>query len=93
MPELEIGMMKRFAFVYLMQDDPERVAEIAPKHVNYWHSLSLPEYAGGPFADQSGGLITFVAEDHETAADFARDDPFMRKNLLAQCWLKEWVNE
>lgn len=85
--------MKRFAFVYLMQDEPERIAEIAPKHVSYWHSLSLPEYAGGPFADQSGGLITFAAEDHEAAADIARDDPFMRENLLAQCWLKEWVNK
>ena len=85
--------MKRFAFVYLMQDEPERIAEIAPKHVNYWHNLSLPEYAGGPFADQSGGLITFAAGDHEAAADFARDDPFMRENLLAQCWLKEWVNK
>jgi uncharacterized protein YciI len=85
--------MKRFAFVYLMQDDPERVAEIAQKHVSYWHSLSLPEYAGGPFADRSGGLITFAAEDHEAAADFARDDPFMHENLMAQCWLKEWVNK
>jgi hypothetical protein len=86
-------MMKRFAFVYLMQDEPARVAEIAPKHVGYWHSLSLPEYEGGPFVDRSGGLITFAAENHEAAADFAREDPFMRENLLAQCWLKEWENE
>ncbi|UCG23809.1 MAG: hypothetical protein JSW55_16995 [Chloroflexota bacterium] len=86
-------MMKRFAFVYLMQDEPERVADIAPKHVAYWQSLSLPLYAGGPFADRSGGLITFAAENHEVAADFAREDPFMRESLLDQCWLKEWAIE
>lgn len=85
--------MKRFAFVYLMQDEPERVADIAPKHVEYWQNLSLPEYDGGPFADRSGGLITFAAENYEVAADFAREDPFMHENLLDQCWLKEWVIE
>ena len=85
--------MKRFAFVYLMQDEPERIAHVAPKHVDYWHRLSPPEYAGGPFSDRSGGLIIFAAENHEAAADMAREDPFMRENLLAQCWLKEWVAE
>ena len=85
--------MKRFAFVYLMQDEPERVSHVAPKHVDYWQNLSLPEYSGGSFADRSGGVIIFAAESHESAADIAREDPFMRENLLAQCWLKEWANE
>ena len=85
--------MKCFAIVYLMHEEAERVAEIVPLHVNSWRNLALPEYAGGPFADKSGGLITFAAEDHDTAADFVRDDPFMSENLLDQCLLKEWVKE
>ena len=85
--------MKRFAFVYLMQDEPDRIAEIAPKHVTYWQHLSLPEYSGGPFNDRSGGLIIFAAEGHDAAADYVREDPFMIENLLDQCWLKEWVND
>lgn len=85
--------MKRFAFFYQMQDEPERVAQFAPEHIQYWLDLSPPEYLGGPFADRSGGLITFAAENHDAAADIAHEDPFMRENLLAQCWLKEWVTE
>ena len=85
--------MKRFAFVYLMQDEPKHVAEIAPKHVDYWRSLSLPDYSGGPFDDRSGGLITFSAEDHEEASGYVREDPFMSEDLLDRCWLKEWIIE
>ncbi len=85
--------MKRFAFVYLMQDEAKHVAEIAPKHVEYCRILSLPDYSGGPFDDRSGGLITFSAEDHEAASGYVREDPFMSEDLLDRCWLKEWVIE
>ena len=85
--------MKRFAFVYLMSDDRERIVQTVSDHVGYWKDLSLPDYAGGPFADRSGGLITFSAENHEAAANFVQADPFMGKDLLAQCWLKEWEME
>ena len=52
----------RVAYVYFMSDDPDRVRAVAPQHAAYWHSLTLPAYLGGRFADRSGGLITFEAE-------------------------------
>ena len=59
----------RFAFVYFMKPEPERVRAIAPRHAAYWQGLALREYRGGPFADRSGGLITFEAESPEEAKE------------------------
>lgn len=48
---------------------------------------------GGPFADRSGGPITFRAESLEEAERLAREDPFARADLIAEGWVKEWVRE
>src|SRR4029450_12491324 len=53
------GAAMRFVYCYSMKDDPAAVRELAPKHAAYWHELGLAEYIGGPFADRSGGLISF----------------------------------
>jgi hypothetical protein len=52
----------RFLYFYLMKDAPARVQATAPGHAAYWHDLGLRDYLGGPFADRSGGLITFHAD-------------------------------
>jgi uncharacterized protein YciI len=52
--------------------------------------LDLPDYLGGPFAERSGGLITFEARSVEETEQLAADDPFVREGLLASRWLKEW---
>lgn len=83
----------RFAHVYLMAEDPDRVRAVAPQHAAYWQGLDLPNYLGGPFADRSGGLITFEARAVEEAEQLAVDDPFVREGLLATRWLKEWQVE
>jgi uncharacterized protein len=80
----------RFTYIYLMADDPDRVQAVAPDHAAYWHRLDLSNYLGGPFADRSGGLITFEAGSVEEAEQLAADDPFAREGLLASHWLKEW---
>ena len=80
----------RFAYVYLMAKDPDRVREVGPQHAAYWQGLDLPNSLGGPFADRSGGLITFEARSVEEAEQLAADDPFVREGLLASRWLKEW---
>jgi uncharacterized protein YciI len=80
----------RFAYVYLMAEDPDRVRAVAPQHAAYWQGLDLPNYIGGPFADRSGGLITFEARSVEEAEQLAADDPFLREGLLATRSLKEW---
>jgi uncharacterized protein YciI len=58
--------------------------------VEYWHGLNLKEYRGGPFADLTGGLITFVVDEAGEAASAVEGDPFVREGLLEAFWLREW---
>ena len=81
----------RFAYVYFMKDDPERVRDVAPQHVGYWRGLAITGYLGGPFADRSGGLITFETETDDKAERLVSDDPFLRQKLISRHWLKEWA--
>jgi uncharacterized protein YciI len=81
----------RFAYFYFMKDEPDRVRGLAPEHSAYWHELALPGYLGGPFADRSGGMITFEALSDEEAGKFAAEDPFRREGLIERHWLKEWL--
>jgi hypothetical protein len=83
----------RFAYVYFMKGDPDRVGEVAPDHVSYWRGLALPGYQGGPFTDRSGGLLTFDHGCEEEAACFAAADPFRLEDLLKERWLKVWAVE
>jgi hypothetical protein len=81
----------RFLYFYLMTDAPDRVRAAAPKHAAYWQELDRPDYLGGPFADRSGGLITFEAGSVTEAEQIVADDPFVREELLAHRWVKEWL--
>jgi uncharacterized protein YciI len=69
----------RFSYFYFMKEDPERVRAVAPQHVAHWRGLGLREYVGGPFADKSGGLITFEAPSVEAAERHVGNDPFVRR--------------
>jgi uncharacterized protein YciI len=80
-----------YAYFYLMKPDPEAVRRTAPEHAAYWNDLRLDSYTGGPFADRSGGLITFVARDYDQAQRIIDADPFGRAALLESLWLKEWT--
>lgn len=62
-----------------------------PAHIAYWRDASVAEYVGGPFADRSGGLITFEVDAWETAEQLVSADPFVRQGLLRDRWLKEWM--
>ena len=86
----------RFAYVYFMAetaDAPERVRETVPRHVAYWRGHPLAHYVGGPFADRSGGLITFEARSAAEADTLVANDPFVRAGVLARHWTKEWAVE
>jgi uncharacterized protein len=80
----------RVSYVYFMTNEPEEIREVAPQHASYWRGLGLREYLGGPFADRSGGLITFEAGSAEEASELVADDPFVRAGLLESRWVKEW---
>ena len=83
----------RVSYIYFMTDEPQRVREVAPWHASYWRGLGLREYLGGPFADRSGGLITFEAGSGEDASELVANDPFVRAGLLESRWVKEWQVE
>jgi uncharacterized protein YciI len=55
--------------------------------------LALREYLGGPFADRSGGLISFETDSHDDAAQLVAADSFVREGLVQCSWLKEWKLE
>ena len=86
-------MGKRFAYFYFMVNEPDRVRSVVPSHVEYWRNCDLEGFMGGPFADRSGGLITFETDDIETATKTAMNDPFVLENLIEDKWIKEWVVE
>lgn len=79
------------AYFYLMTAEPARVRAAAPRHASYWHSLALPGYRGGPFADRSGGLIVFDTTAQADAERLVAGDPFRQEGLVAQHWIKEWL--
>lgn len=86
-------MSPRFAYLYFMKDDPERVRATVGEHVAHWQGLRLPRYLGGPFEDRTGGLITFEAQDGEQARRAVDGDPFVQEGLLEAHWLKQWTPE
>lgn len=86
-------MSPRYAYVYFMRDDRDRVRVTVPRHVSHWQELQLPAYFGGPFADRTGGLITFEAEDDQQAKRAVDVDPFVQEGLLEAHWLKQWTPE
>ena len=83
----------RCSYIYFMKDDPDRVAAVAPEHAAYWRRLELREYLGGPFADRSGGLISFETDSPDDAVQLVADDPFVRQGLVERSWVKEWKVE
>jgi hypothetical protein len=50
-----------------MKNTPDRIRGIVPAHIAYWKNSNLQNYIGGPFADRSGGLISFEAPSFHAA--------------------------
>jgi uncharacterized protein YciI len=83
--------VKHFLYFYLMRNTPDAIRQLVPAHVQFWQSRDVPDYMGGPFADRTGGLITFAAASLEDAQDIIMHDPFVREQLIEQRWIKEWL--
>jgi uncharacterized protein YciI len=81
----------RVLYFYLMREATDRVRTVAPDHAAYWRGLQLRVYVGGPFADRSGGLITFEVPSVDEAERLVADDPFVQEDLLERRWVKEWL--
>ena len=82
---------KRFVYFYFNRNQPEKIRQVVPAHVRYWEMANLRGYVGGPFADRSGGLISFAASSPEEAAAIILQDPFILEDLIAERWIREWI--
>jgi uncharacterized protein YciI len=85
--------VKHFLYFYLMRKTPDTIRQLVPAHIQYWQSRDVPDYMGGPFADRTGGLITFSVTSLDDAQQIIMDDPFVREQLIEQGWIKEWLIE
>jgi uncharacterized protein YciI len=83
----------RFLYFYFNRTEPEKIRQVVPAHVQYWQSKNLEGYMGGPFADRTGGLISFVASSLDEATKIIQLDPFVLEDLIDQKWIKEWILE
>jgi uncharacterized protein YciI len=81
----------RIVHYYSMKPEQDRVRVVAPEHAAYWGGLGLPAYFGGPFADRTGGLITFEADSVPKAELMVAGDLFVQEDLLEASVVKEWV--
>ena len=86
-------MERKFAYFYFMKNEPDKIGSHVPAHIAYWKNAKLPSYSGGPFADRTGGLIIFDAEDLPKAEEIVNKDPFVTADLIENGWVKEWVQE
>jgi uncharacterized protein len=83
----------RAAYFYLLRDEPQRIREVALRHAVHWRDRALAGYRGGPFADRTGGLITFDVPSRDAAERLVATDPFVSEGLVDRSWLKEWRPE
>lgn len=84
---------RRFLYFYFNRNEPEKVRQVVPAHVQYWKDANVQGYIGGPFADRTGGSISFVASSPEDASEIILKDPFVLEDLIDQKWIKEWIVE
>ena len=84
---------RRFLYFYFNRNEPEKIRQVVPAHIEYWKNANLEGYIGGPFADRSGGLISFAASSFEEATAIILQDPFVLEDLIDQKWIKEWIVE
>lgn len=84
---------QHFIFFYFNRKESENIRQVVPAHIGYWKAANLKEYLGGPFADRTGGLITFTALSLEEATEIILKDPFVLEDLIAEKWIKEWIVE
>mgnify|MGYP001769481905 CR=1 FL=1 len=51
-------MEKIFVFCYVMKFETARLKVLIPEQIEYWYEHARTNFAGGPFQDRSGGMLT-----------------------------------
>lgn len=71
--------------------DVQKNEETRPAHIKYLEELDKQGkiYARGPFSDQSGGLVVYIADTFEEALSLAEQDPHVAQKSR-RLELKQW---
>jgi uncharacterized protein len=71
--------------------DKEKNLQVRPRHIEYLDKLDEEGkiFARGPFLDDSGGLVVYIADSYEEALTLAENDPHVVLESR-RLELKEW---
>jgi uncharacterized protein len=84
--------MPLFTAILTYGDDAARRQEVRPTHREYLRSLLEQGklYKSGPFADDSGALIIYDAQDFSEAQVLLTNDPFALNGIIEGATINEW---
>ncbi len=73
-------------------DDAEKIAQVRPTHREYLKTLldSGKLHESGPFTDDSGALIIYIADSEADARELLANDPFSINGIITDATVKEW---
>lgn len=73
-------------------EDKDKIQEVRPTHRQYLQSLvdSGKLHESGPFTDDSGALIIYVADTEAEARELLANDPFSTSGVITEASVKEW---
>ena len=84
--------MPLFVVILKFTDDRERLLANRPVHREYLRSMleqgKLVET--GPFADDSGGMVVYEAEDRAAVEEILANDPYRPANVVVHYDIYEW---
>lgn len=85
--------MPLFTAILEYGDDVERRQEVRPSHREYLRTLLERGklVRSGPFADDSGALIIYEADDLSEAQALLTNDPFALNGIIVGAEIKEWT--
>jgi uncharacterized protein YciI len=73
-------------------DDKSKILEVRPAHREYLTGLlnSGRLMLGGPFTDDSGGIIIYEAASAEDAEKLVSEDPFAKSGVFVSWKIRQW---
>ncbi|OIK10177.1 hypothetical protein BIV60_22100 [Bacillus sp. MUM 116] len=77
------------AFLHMI--DAEKNKEVLPHHIKYLDKLDEQGkiFARGPFSDETGGLVVYIADSFDEAYTLAVKDPHVVEGSR-ELEMKEW---
>ena len=84
--------MPLFTAILTYGDDVERRKEVRPTHREYLRDMLEQGklVRSGPFADDSGALVIYEADDISEAQALLTNDPFAMNGIIVGAEIKEW---